>query len=180
LNKSAFISPSAEAPNSEALDGAIVRFTTNAYPKEQRLDAWRFALRRKSVEIEALNADALYGELSAYQSQQKVDFVCVSSTAQTLRINLSDQSDQVWLIAVLDGEASLNYAGVQSAIAEGGLIFGDGDAQALLEFRRDHRFLLVRIPKAFLSLRVRTPLPGGVSPLASDVGTGRILAGMLR
>ena len=169
-----------DAPNVEELDGAIVRFTTNAYPKEQRLDAWGFALRRKSIQIETLNADALYGELSAYQSQQKVDFVCVSSTAQTLRINLSDQSDQVWLAAILEGEAALHYAGAQSVVAEGGLIFGDGEAQALLDFRRDHRFLLVRIPKAFLSLRVRTPLPGGVSQLASDVGTGRILAGMLR
>ena len=106
MNKNAFISPVLDAPNVEELDGAIVRFTTNAYPKEQRLDAWGFALRRKSIQIETLNADALYGELSAYQSQQKVDFVCVSSTPQTLRINLSDQSDQVWLAAILDGEAA--------------------------------------------------------------------------
>ncbi len=167
-------------PSVEGRDGGTSRFTTNAYPKEQRWDAWRFALRRKSIRLEALNGEAVYGELSAYQSQQKLDFICVSSTAQALRIDLSEQSDQIWLAAILDGDATLSYAGSQTFVPEGGLIFGDSDAQALLDFRRDHRFLLVKIPKAFLSLRVRTPLPAGATPLASDVGTGRILSGMLR
>ena len=181
MNKSDFIPQVvASDPVAEGREGAILRFTTNAYPKEQRWDAWRFALQRKSIALEALNADAVYGELNAYQSQQKLDFICISSTAQLLRIDISEESEQIWIIAILEGEATLTYGGAETFIPEGGLIFGDGDAQALLDFRRDHRFFLVKIPKAFLSLRVRTPLPGGVTPIASDVGTGRILSGMLR
>lgn len=170
----------ASDPVDEGREGAILRFTTNAYPKEQRWDAWRFALQRKSIALEALNAAAVYGELNAYQSQQKLDFICISSTTQLLRIDIAEESEQIWIIAILEGEATLTYGGAETFIQEGGLIFGDGDAKALLDFRRDHRFLLVKIPKAFLSLRVRTPLPGGVAPIASDVGTGLILSGMLR
>ena len=101
MNKNTLFPAPEASPDPDGRDGATARFTTNAYPKEQRWDAWRFALQRKSIRLEALNGEAVYGEMSAYQSQQKIDFISVSSTAQTLRIDLSDQSDQIWLAAVL-------------------------------------------------------------------------------
>ncbi|MDC7685057.1 acetamidase/formamidase family protein [Asticcacaulis sp. BYS171W] len=158
----------------------MLRFTTNAYPKEQRWDSWRFALQRKSMQLEAMNADTAYGELASYQSQQKLEFISVASTPQILRIDMTEQADQVWLVVLLEGDMNITYGGTVTPVREGGVVFGDGNAQAQLDFHRDHRFLLVKIPKAFLSLRVRNPLPGGVNPIASDIGSGRILSGMLR
>ncbi|ADU14127.1 acetamidase/formamidase family protein [Asticcacaulis excentricus] len=158
----------------------MLRFTTNAYPKEQRWDSWRFALQRKSILLEAMNADTAYGELASYQSQQKLEFICVSSTPQILKIDMTERADQVWLLSLLEGDLRLTDGGQVTVVAEGGLIFGDGNAVAGLDLHRDHRFLLVTIPKSFLSLRVRNPLPGGINPIASDIGAGRILSGMLR
>jgi hypothetical protein len=41
------------ANQGRSIQGKPLRFTTNAYPREQRQDAWRFALQRVSLEVVA-------------------------------------------------------------------------------------------------------------------------------
>ncbi|WKL57116.1 acetamidase/formamidase family protein [Asticcacaulis sp. ZE23SCel15] len=158
----------------------MLRFTTNAYPKEQRWDSWRFALQRKSLKLEALSTDTAYGELSSYQSTQGVDFISVSSTAQIVKIDMQDQPDHIWLLQLLEGDLKVSHGAHNLSVREGDIVFGDGNIEAVLDFHRDHRFLLIKVPKPYLALRVRNPLPDGINLIASDTGAGRILSGMLR
>lgn len=158
----------------------MFRFSTNTYPKEQRWEAWRFALQRKSIELLAMNEDAPYGEMISYQSLQKLDITTISSTPQKIKLDLSDRADHVWLILMLEGSMLLTHNNIHHNIYENGLIFGDSKNHVELDIPRDHRFLLTIIPKSFLSLRIRHPLPEGVKLIASDSGAGHIVSGMLR
>lgn len=158
----------------------MLRFTTNAYPKEQRWDAWRFALQRKSLTLETVGSDTIYGELSSFMSGQGMDVISVTATPQKLIIDMRDQPDFVWLVQLLEGELQAGTGSLLEAVQEGDTIFGESGVIATLDFRRDNRFLLVKVPKSILSLRIHTPLPSGVTRIASHAGSGRVLSGMLR
>ena len=60
-----------------------MRFTTNAYPKEQRREAWRFALKRVSLLLDEADETLLYGELIQVRSRAGFSFVRVTGTAQS-------------------------------------------------------------------------------------------------
>ena len=73
-----------------------MRFTTNAFPKEQRHDAWRFALQRHSITLGAAG-DGLYGELSAVRSELGIDFLVLAATPQQFTVDYSEQRACFWL-----------------------------------------------------------------------------------
>ena len=80
-----------------------MQFTTNAYPKEQRKDAWHFALQRFSMELLAHEGE-LYGELVSFRSAQDFTFVRITSTQHRIRLDLSQGPSQFWLIMLLEGD----------------------------------------------------------------------------
>jgi hypothetical protein len=79
-----------------------LRFTTNAYPREQRQDAWRFALQRVSLEVVA-TAEELYGELVSFTSGQGIQFVRVTGNGQRLVIDMGQDAPSFWLVLLLEG-----------------------------------------------------------------------------
>lgn len=157
-----------------------LRITTHAYPKEQRWEAWRFALKRKSLRLDAMDTDASYGDLSSYRSEHGLDFIGMSSTQQSVTIDMADHADPVWVLELLEGELTVTAGPEAMLVREGDIVFGRGDAMARLDFPRDHRVLMIQVPAAYFNGRVRNHLPVGVSLIASDTGAGRILSGMLR
>ncbi len=68
-----------------------LRFTTNAYPKEQRRDAWRFALSRSSLILDQIDETALYGELIQFRSSTGINFLRVTGTPQSWSIDFREQ-----------------------------------------------------------------------------------------
>jgi acetamidase/formamidase/AraC-like DNA-binding protein/mannose-6-phosphate isomerase-like protein (cupin superfamily) len=157
-----------------------LRITTHAYPREQRWDAWRFALQRKSLRLDAMDTDASFGELSSYRSENGLDFIGMSSTQQCLTVDMANRADHVWLVELLEGELTVTAGSDIVRVREGDIVFGHGSAAALLDFPRDHRVLMIQIPAEYFTARVRNHLPAGLSLIASDTGAGRILSGMLR
>ncbi len=157
-----------------------MRITTHAYPREQRWDAWRFALHRKSLRLDAMDTDASFGELSSYRSENGLDFIGLSSTQQCLTIDMADRADDLWLIELLEGDLTITAGPDMVQVREGDIVFGHAETLAKLEFPRDHRILMIQIPTAYFTQRVRNHLPAGISLIASDTGAGRILSGMLR
>jgi acetamidase/formamidase/AraC-like DNA-binding protein len=157
-----------------------LRITTHAYPKEQRWEAWRFALKRKSLRLDAMDTDVSYGELSSYRSEHGLDFIGMSSTQQSVTIDMADHVDPVWVLELLEGELTVTAGPEAMLVREGDIVFGRGDAMVSLDFPRDHRVLMIQVPAAYFNGRVRNHLPVGVSLIASDTGAGRILSGMLR
>jgi hypothetical protein len=68
-----------------------LRFTTNAYPKEQRRDAWRFALKRLSLTLDEADETSLYGELIQFRSSTGIDFIRVTGTPQSWSVDFREQ-----------------------------------------------------------------------------------------
>ncbi|MFT4089967.1 MAG: acetamidase/formamidase family protein [Asticcacaulis sp.] len=158
----------------------MLRFTTNAYPKEQRWDAWRFALQRKSLQLQAMDAENVYGELSELVTERHIEILSLISTPQSLILDRRDQSDGLWLLVLLVGEAQAHFNGQLQALNEGDLLLGDINTPVRLDFLKDNRFLLLNIPKPLLNLKIRAPLPDTATVIASTSGAARILSGMLR
>jgi acetamidase/formamidase/AraC-like DNA-binding protein/mannose-6-phosphate isomerase-like protein (cupin superfamily) len=157
-----------------------LRLTTHAYPREQRWDAWRFALHRKSLRLDAMDTEASFGELSSYRSENGLDFIGLSSTQQCLTIDMAERADDLWLIELLEGDLTVTAGPEILRVREGDIVFGHAEVMARFEFPRDHRILMIQVPAAYFTSRVRNHLPAGISLIASDTGAGRILSGMLR
>jgi len=159
---------------------AHLRFTTNAYPKEQRRDAWRFALKRVSVTLEAADDANLYGELIQFRSNVGIGFVRLVGTAQEYGIDFREEPGSFWLAVLLDGAGVARCGADTITLNDGDMICGRGEAPVSLEFTTDHRILLLQIPAAVLDQRLKTPLPEKPRRLAADTGPARVLSGMLR
>jgi acetamidase/formamidase/AraC-like DNA-binding protein len=156
-----------------------LRFTTNAYPREERWEAWRFAIKRKSILLNAMGEPA-YGELASFRSDQGAEFISLSSTSQNVTIDLSDRDRHIWMVQLLEGELRMSVGGQDQVVREGDVVVGTSDARAQLDFPRDHRVLMIHVPRSFFGPAVRNHLPSEINLIASDTGAGRLLSAMLR
>ena len=123
-----------------------MRFTTNAYPKEQRHDAWRFALKRISVVLHAADEASLYGELIQFRSGSGINFVRLTGTAQEYAIDFREEPGCFWLAVLLDGVAEARSGTEAIRLGDGEMICARGEAAVALQFASDHRILLLQIP----------------------------------
>ncbi len=157
-----------------------MRFTTNAYPKEQRFDAWRFALKRASITLESADKTNLYGELIQFSSDAGTSFVRLVGTAQEYTADFRHDPGSLWLALVLDSTCSAQSGPDTLTCSDGDLICGRGESPLLLQFSTDHRVLLLKVPADTLDQRLKTPLPEKPRHLSSDSGPTRLLSSMLR
>lgn len=158
----------------------MLRFTTNAYPREKRRDAWRFSLQRHSLTLREMPEDTLYGELVAVRSELGVDFLRLIATRESLEVDFSHQPDTLWLALVLDGEMTVRHGTTELTATDGDMIYGLGKTVAQLAFANDHRLMLVRLPREMVQHRLRVPLPETIARLGAEGGASRLLGGMLR
>jgi acetamidase/formamidase/AraC-like DNA-binding protein len=156
-----------------------LRFTTNAYPKEQRRDAWRFALQRVSLRLDEAD-EGLYGELIHFKSGVGIDFLRLTGTAQSWTIDFSDQQGNFWLSLLLDGTAQLLSGDERLDLSDGDIVCGRGDAIARHIFTGDNRSLLVRVPQTLLTSRLKAPLPERPRRIGTEAGAAHVFSGMLR
>ncbi len=157
-----------------------MRITTNVYPKEQRRDAWRFALGRLSLTLDAADESTLYGELIQFKSSTGISFIRVTGTAQTWTIDFRDQPQTYWVAMLLDGSATMRDAKQELRLGDGELICGQGDVPVQLSFAGDNRTLIVQVPHSELTGRLKAPIGAAPRQIAADTGTARVFAGMLR
>ncbi|WP_238532557.1 acetamidase/formamidase family protein [Novosphingobium pentaromativorans] len=157
-----------------------MRITTNVYPKEQRRDAWRFALKRLSLTLDEVDEATLYGELIHFRSSTNIDFTRVTGTPQSWSIDFREQPQTYWLAIILDGSATMRDAQQEIRLGDGEMICGRGDSPVHLSFAGDNRSLIVQVPHSELSMRLKTPIGGAPRKIATDTGTARVFAGMLR
>ncbi|WP_243395691.1 acetamidase/formamidase family protein [Sphingomonas oleivorans] len=157
-----------------------MRFTTNAYPKEQRRDAWRFALQRLSITLDAADDASLYGELIHFKSSVGIDFIRLTATSQSYTIDFTIQPGSFWLAMLLDGTAQMTDGTETFDLLDGEMVCARGDAAARHFFPGDHRLLIVRIPQSVLTPRLKTPLPERPRKISSEGGGARVFGGMLR
>lgn len=156
-----------------------LRFTTNAYPREQRHDAWRFALQRVSIELAVANDD-VYGELVSFTSGQRIQFARVAGTPQSFVIDFTQEAACFWLVLLLEGRLTATQGETIIEVNEGDVIYGGGASRTVLTLSSDHRLLVVKAPQSLPALKSRTPLPVGINIMSGESATGRLLSGMLR
>ena len=157
-----------------------MRFTTNAYPKEQRHDAWRFALKRVSLTLEAADEANIYGELVQFRGDIGIGFIRIVATAQEYGIDFREEPGSFWLAALLDGAGVARSGTDTIPLNESDMICARGEAPVSLQFTTDHRILLLQIPAAALDQRLKTPLPDKPRRMTAGSGPARVLSGMLR
>lgn len=157
-----------------------MRFTTNAYPKEQRYDAWRFALQRASLALEAADQTNLYGELTQFSSDVGIHFVRLLGTPQEYTVDFREHPGSLWLVVVLDRSCVARSGTETITLNDGDMICGRGESPVSLQFTADHRLLLLRIPAKSLDQRLKAPLPEKPRRLTADAGPTRVLSSMLR
>jgi acetamidase/formamidase/AraC-like DNA-binding protein len=156
-----------------------IKFTTNAYPREQRRDAWSFALRRVSIGLFEAGPD-VFGELVSFTSGQQIQFARIAGSPQSITIDFSQSDTCFWLVLLLEGRMSASSGEVRIEVAEDEIIYGSGATKATLELLSDHRILIVRVPSALGGLKSRMPQPTDISNMLSDTTLGRMLSGLLR
>ncbi|MBN8818849.1 MAG: acetamidase/formamidase family protein [Sphingomonas sp.] len=156
-----------------------MRFTTNTYPKEQRRDAWRFALQRLSLSLNEAQEE-LYGELIHFRSGQGIEFTRLTGTPQGWTIDFSEKPGAFWLALLLDGAGTVTTSEETFSLVDGDLMAGRSEAAAALRFAGDHRALIVRLPQPLLTSRLKAPLPVHPRRIGTESGSARVFAGMLR
>jgi len=155
-----------------------VRLTTNAYPKEQRQEAWRFALQRLSIELLDNQAE-IYGELVTFRTALDMQFIRIAGTRQSLAVDFSQSTPCIWLVLLLDGELTVTSGQTVQAIAEGGMVCGSDLVGARLDLHGDSRLLITRVPQSLPALKSRTPAPAAIAGLDGASGLGSMLSGLL-
>ena len=141
-----------------------MRLTTNAYPKEQRQEAWRFALQRLSIELLDNQAE-IYGELVTFRTALDMQFIRIAGTRQSLAVDFSQSTPCIWLVLLLDGELTVTSGRTVQTIAEGGMVCGSDLVGARLDLHGDSRLLITRVPHALPALKSRTPAPAAITCL---------------
>lgn len=157
-----------------------MRFTTNTYPKEQRFDAWRFALKRASLTPKADEQGNLYGELIQIVSDSGISFVRLVATAQDYTIDFRDEPRSLWLAVFLDGTCTAHYGTTALSFDDGDMLCAPSEAAVSLQFPADHRLLLLKIPAKALDQRLKGPMPDAPRRLSAKAGPSRLLSSMLR
>ncbi|WP_260927687.1 acetamidase/formamidase family protein [Novosphingobium sp. 9] len=157
-----------------------MRITTNVYPKEQRRDAWRFALKRLSITLDEVDEATLYGELIQFRSGTDIAFTRVTGTAQSWSVDFRDQPATYWLVMVLDGQASVRDGTQTLTMGDGDIICGKGDTPVHFAFSGDNRSLVVQVPHSEISQRLKGPIGSAPRKIATDGGAARVFGGMLR
>ncbi len=160
--------------------GCRLLFTTNAYPREERHDAWRFALQRFSIMLRQADDTALYGELVHSRSGQRIDFIRLTATAQAYSLDLSERPGACWLALLLGGQATVEHGTESFALADSDMVCARSEAIAHFSFPGDHGLLLVIIPPAILDPRLKTPLPATPHRIGAESTTARVMSSMLR
>lgn len=157
-----------------------MRFTTNAYPKEQRASAWNFALKRVSLTLDAADEANLYGELIQYISGSGIAFLRLVGTAQEYTIDFREFPGGFWLAVTLEGSTVARNGTDAFQMSEGDMICARSEAPMSWHFTSDHRLLLLRIPAKSLDQRLKALLPDKPRFLSTDSGPARLLSSLLR
>jgi hypothetical protein len=95
-----------------------MRFTTNAYPRDQRLQAWRFTLQRCLIELTASGED-VYGEVMSFQGNDGIGFWRLTGTAQSWVMDGASNAPAFWMLLVLDGRIIAKGRGGSVEVQEG-------------------------------------------------------------
>ena len=159
----------------------VWRFTTDSCPREERPQAWRNAMGRLRLPVGDLPEDQLFrGAVSCHESPLGMEFALVDAAAHEISGKYLEQSNAIWLVVLLEGQAQLIDDNQCIDLEPGDIAYGPCRTEATMRFPVDFQILHVRIPRLALSSRVLAPLSLKIGHLSARRGIDHIFAGMLR
>ncbi|CAG2156543.1 acetamidase/formamidase family protein [Cupriavidus numazuensis] len=155
----------------------LLRFSTEAYPRDRRGAAWRNELKATGLHCESLCADhTLHGTIQSRTTPAGIGLTCIASVPQTLAI-AAGGGRGLMLLMLAEGEATLATPDLRQALRAGHVVCIPAHAAPKLAFATGFRLLVVHIAGALPGARIAAPLPAGVLMLAGDAAElfGRLL-----
>lgn len=157
------------------------RFTTDAYPPAERRQAWREAMVRLRLPVEAApDDDGASASVVSLVSPMGMEFSLVSAGAQEISGRNPDQPAAIWLAVLLQGEAILNDGGSDAVIAAGDIVFGPTGMAAALRLTTRFRLLFITAPRVALGHRLVAPHALKIGHLSAARGMNHVFSGLLR
>lgn len=160
------------------------RFSTEAYPKADRYEAWKEALTRLALKPTGHETeDGAYGLLSAVISQSGISFTRLVSTPQHItaihELNKEAGKDGVWVASLLEGRATFHDGGNDLRATAGDIVYGAVGSHTTFTLETICRLVIIYIPRPAFRPRLMAPLPTKVIHLSGRAGIGHVLAGFL-
>jgi len=129
-------------------------FTTDAYPGDRRIDAWRDALGHVSLGLQGTAEFAnFYGQTRSIVSSLGISFTRLSASRQSLAGRPEGSEPGVWIALPLAGTGRLDSIDGRAKIAVGDLAYGPLCSSFSLSYEEDFRVLFVLLPQTVLQSR---------------------------
>ena len=160
------------------------RFSTEAYPKPDRYEAWQDAMRRLALKPTGHETDeGAYGLLSVVTTHSGINFTRLISTPQELtpiqEINRESGKDGVWVVSVLEGRMTFHDGGNDLKATSGDIVYAAVGSHTTLTLDTNCRLIMIHIPSSAFRPKLMAPLPTKVIHMSGRAGVGHVLAGFL-
>lgn len=157
------------------------RFSTEAYPPTERRQAWREAMVRLRLPVEAAaGGDEASASVTCLVSPMGMEFSLVSAGAQEISGRNPDQPAAIWLAALLEGSAILNDGESDVEVSPGDIVFGPTGMAAALSLKTRFRLLFITAPRVALDHRLEAPRSLKIGHLPAARGLNHVFSGLLR
>lgn len=157
------------------------RFTTDGRPPAERRPAWREVMTRLRLPLdEPPDYEPFHGEVSCIVSPLGMDFAVMSASPQAISGRNANQPAAVWLVVLLEGEASFFDGETTAPLRVGDIAYGPTGMNAALRMTTPFRLLFISAPRVALDHRLVAPLSLKVGRLDGDRGLGHVFSGLLR
>lgn len=156
-------------------------FSTDAYPLHARREAWREAMMRLRLPVEASpDHDGASASVASLVTPTGMEFSVVSAGAQEISGRNADQPAAIWLACILDGSAVLDDGQSKAEVETGDIVFGPTGMAASLRLKTRFRLLFLTAPRLALDHRLVAPRSLRIGHLPAASGTNHIFSGLLR
>ena len=157
------------------------RFSTDSYPRAERRQAWREAMTRLRLPLgETPDAEPFRGAVTCLISPLGMDFALMSATPQDISGRNPNQPAAVWLVVLLQGDASFFDGETTVPLEVGDIVYGPTGMNAALRLATAFRILFISAPRVALDHRLIAPLSLRVGRMRGDSGLSHVFSGMLR
>ena len=157
------------------------RFSTDGIAPEERQSAWREVMQRLRLPIGRLAApEPFQASVSCLVSPLGMDFAVMSATPQEISGRNPNQPAAVWLVVLLEGEATFWDGVTTTTLKTGDITYGPTGTDAALRLASDFRMLFISAPRVALDHRLLAPMALRVGRFAGGKGLGHVFSGLLR
>jgi AraC-like DNA-binding protein len=157
------------------------QFSTDNLPRQERAQAWREAITRLRLPVgEAPPAEAFHGAVSCLISPLGMEFAVVDGSPQTISGRNPNQPAAVWLVVLLQGEATLSDDVSTVALDPGDIVYGPTGMNAALQLLTRFRIMFITAPRVALDHRLIAPLSLKIGRLPAASGLGHVFSGLLK